>query len=64
MLHLQAGYKEFVEKFKIFDEDFELGVKLPSWLLPEWCRARAYFLDRMQYTVNVMKGQSSKSKQV
>ncbi|XP_060600316.1 24-hydroxycholesterol 7-alpha-hydroxylase-like [Ruditapes philippinarum] len=60
----QADYEEFLKQFKIFDEDFEYGVKLPSVFLPKWSAAKRYFLTRIEVTFKKMKGQHTQSEKL
>ncbi|XP_045195675.1 24-hydroxycholesterol 7-alpha-hydroxylase-like [Mercenaria mercenaria] len=61
LVHEKADYEEFLKRFITFDNDFELGVKLPSIFLPKWTAAKNYFLKRMALTFQQMRGQNTQS---
>lgn len=42
----QEHFEEFIKHFHVFDESFELGSKMPSFLLPRWKAAKQYILER------------------
>ena len=45
---MQEDYETFIKYFEIYDEDFELGVKLPIALLPRWKKAKSFMLKSMK----------------
>lgn len=47
-----------MKHFQVFDENFELGVKLPSFFLPKWAAAKKYFLEKMEQTFKLQRGQN------
>lgn len=57
-------FEHFLHQFHVFDDNFELGVKLPSLLLPKWSAAKRYILSRIQLIARIRKTKSPTSDQL